>query len=214
MTYRIGKSRVVEMPEASRHQRLYRGSFSKILYTKFDGSLVAKEWLYCREYFQDESNGIRRMLFCHTAHRCKNIAAFICSVEDKLNVEEKTIIGPTQRYNISWINVSSWWAKTSMKRSLFTILLRCGVGFRPKENNFEEALFSSVYTRHTEYAVRRFMQGYTTYTGRKKGWYNQFYWGGGNRWNNKRPDSQEVDKLLIMPVKKIKTTINTCEIAN
>lgn len=208
MIYRIGKIKNIEMPDSSRHQRLYRGSFSKIEYTKFDGTLVAKEWLYCREYFQDESNGIKRMLFCHTAHRCKNIAAFIYSIEDKLNIEEKTVIGPTQRYNISWIKVSSWWTKTSMKRSLFTILLRCGVNFKLQENNFEEALFSSVYTKHTEYAVRRFLDGNTKYSGKKKGWYNQFYWGGGNRWDHKKPTKEEVDKLLNLPVKKENNIIN------
>lgn len=199
MSFTIGKPKRVEMPETSRYQRLYRGSFSKIEYTKFDGTLVAKEWLYCREYFQDESNGIRRMLFCHSSHRCKNIAAFINIIENKLDLAEKTIIGPTQRYNVSWIKLSSWWSKTSMKRSFFTILLRCGVHYKIKENNFEDALFSVVYTRHTEYAVKRFMDGYTRYTGKKKGWYNQFYWGGGNKWNFTTPDSNEVNKLLVLP---------------
>jgi hypothetical protein len=205
----IGKMKMVEMPDSSRHQRLYRGSFSKIEYTKFDGTLVAKEWLYCREYFQDESNGIKRMLFCHTSHRCKNIAAFIYNVESKLNLKEKTIIGPTQRYNISWIRVSSWWTKTSMKRSFFTILLRCGVNYKIKQDNFNDALFSVIYTKHTENAVKRFMEGNTRYTGKKKGWYNQFYWGGGNRANFKTPDQQEVNNLLISPVKKEFDIINT-----
>lgn len=189
----------IEMPESSKYQRIYRGSFSKIEYIKYDGTLVAREWLFCREYFQDESTGIKRMLFCHTKHRCKNIASFISIIEDKLQIKEKTTIGPTQRYNISWINVSDWWTKTSMKRSLFTILLRCGVFYKPKEENFEKALMSSVYTRHTEYAVRRFLSGATKYTGKKKGWYNQFYWGGGNKVFCKRPSDKEVDNLLIYP---------------
>lgn len=199
----------IEMPEASRYQRIYRGSFSKIEFVKYDGTLVAKEWLYCREYFQDESAGIRRMLFCHTAHRCKNIAAFISIVEDKLNIKEKTVIGPTQRYNISWLNVSSFWTSTSMKRSLFTILLRCGVNFKTKLNNFEEALFSVVYTKHTEYAVRRFMQGNTRYTGKRKGWYNQFYWNGCKRTNHIKLTNEEINNLLIIPIKKEKQVINT-----
>jgi hypothetical protein len=208
MMCKLGEIKRVEMPEASRHQRLYRGSFSKIDYTKFDGTLVAKEWLYCREYFQDESNGIRRMLFCHTSHRCKNIAAFIYSVEDKLDVQEKTIIGPTQRYNISWIKVSPWWTKTSMRRSFFTILLRCGVTYKIKEDNFDHSLFSVIYTRHTEYAVKRFMSGHTKYTGKKKGWYNQFYWGGGNRVDFKTPDKDEVDSLLVLPINKKNSIYN------
>jgi hypothetical protein len=208
MIFSIGKLKTVEMPDASRYQRLYRGSFSKIEFTKFDGTLVAKEWLYCREYFQDESNGIRRMLFCHTAHRCKNIAAFMAIIEDKLKIKEKSLIGPTQRYNISWINVSPFWTNTSMKRSLFTIFLRCGVIYKIKQDNFNEALLSSIYIRHTEYAVRRFLDGNVRYTGKKKGWYNQFYWGGGNRVNHKKPTEEEVDKLLIYPVKKENSIIN------
>ncbi len=205
---KIGKVKMVEMPESSKYRRINRGSFSKIEYTKFDGTLVAKEWLFCREYFQDESNGIRRMLFCHTAHKCKNIAAFIHVVEDILDIKERSLIGPTQRYNISWLNVSSWWTKTSMKRSLFTILLRCGVNYKIKEHNFNEALFSIVYTKHTEYAVKRFLEGNTSYTGKKKGWYNQFYWGGGNRANFKTPSKEDVDKLLILPIKNNSKKLN------
>lgn len=209
MMFKLGKIKRVEMPESSRYKRLNRGSFSKIEFTKFDGTLVAKEWLFCREYFQDESNGIRRMLFCHTAHRCKSIAAFMSVVEDILNLEERTLIGPTQRYNISWIKVSSWWSKTSMKRSLFTILLRCGVNYKIKENNFNEALFSVVYTKHTEYAVRRFLEGNTRYTGKIKGWYNQFYWGGGNKVNFTTPDKKEVNRLLVCPIKNNSRMLNT-----
>jgi hypothetical protein len=195
----LGKLRKVEMPVSSTHHRIYRGSFSKVEYTKIDGTLVAEEWLYCREYFQEESSGIRRMLFCHTAHRCKNIAKFIGEIEKKLNLNKKTIIGPTQRYNISWIKVSDWWTKSSMRRSLFTIFLRCGVRYSYKEENFEKALMSNIYTRHTEYAVRRFLSGATKYTGKKKGWYNQFYWGGGNKVNHKKLTNEQIDKLLIYP---------------
>ena len=202
MIYTLGKMKRVEMPDASRHQKIYRGSFSKIEFTKFDGTLVAKEWLYCREYFQEESSGIRRMLFCHTAHRCKNIAAFVSQLENKLGIEEKTIIGPTQRYNISWIRLSPWWSSTSMKRSLFTIFLRCGVFYKIKDNNFEDAVFSSIYTRNTRYAVQRFLEGNTRYTGKKSGWYNQFFWGGGNKANPKKLTEQDVDKLLVLPKMK------------
>ena len=204
----LGKLKRVEMPYATRDQRLYRGSFSKIEYTKIDGTLVAKEWLFCREYFQDESKGIRRMLFCHTMHRSKNIAFFINRTEEKLELKEKSVIGPTQRYNISWIRISPWWTQTSMKRSFFTILLRCGVNYKIKQNNFEEALFSSVYTKRTSYAVKRFMEGHTRYTGKKKGWYNQFYWGGGNKVDLKTPNEQEVDNLLISSLKKEFSSIN------
>lgn len=168
---------------------------------KPDGTLVALEWLYCREYFQDESAGIRRFLFCHKPHKCKNIAFFINELEQKLELKERSAIGPSQRNNISWIKVSSWWTSTSMKRSLFTILLRCGQNFKYKINNFEESLFSVLYTKHTEYAVRRFLEGNTRYTGKKKGWYNQFRWGGGSFTDPRMPTKDQIDKLLVRPIK-------------
>lgn len=187
------------MPAATKYQRLNKGSFSRIEQTRPDGTYVAQEWLYCREYFQDESQGIRRFLFCHKSNRCKNIAAFIDKIEEKLNLKHRSIIGPTQRYNISWIRVSPWWTNTSMKRSLFTALIRCGQNYFYKENNFEEALFSVLYTKHTEYAVRRFLEGHTRYTGKKKGWYNQFRWGGGTSVDPMMPSRELVDKLLVKP---------------
>lgn len=166
--------RPVEMPSASRYQRLNRGAFSKIDYKKADGTLVALEWLYCREYFQDESAGIRRFLFCHRPNRCRRIAAFVHRVEDILELDERTEMGPTQRHNISWVKVSQWWTSTSMKRSFFTMLLRCAQNYESKTDNFEEALFSINYSKRTEPAVRRFLEGNTRYTGKMKGWYNQF----------------------------------------
>jgi hypothetical protein len=188
------------MPEASKYQRLNKGSFSKIDYVKVDGTLVAREWLYCREYFQDESAGIRRFLFCHKSNKCKNIAAFVDKIENVLGVPDRSIIGPTQRYNISWISVSFWWTNTSMKRSLFTALLRCGQNYDAKKENFEDALFSVLYTKHTEYAVRRFLDGNTRYTGKKRGWYNQFRWGGGTSEEPRMPSRELVEKLLVRPI--------------
>lgn len=189
----------VEMPLASRYQRLNRGSFSKIDYVKADGTLVALEWLYCREYFQDESAGIKRLLFCHKPNKCKRIAAFMHVIENSLDIGERTEIGPTQRNNISWIRVSSWWTGTSMKRSLFTILLRCGQNYKPAFDNFEEALFSTFYTKNTEFAVRRFLQGHTKYVGKKKGWYNQFRNEGGDDETFRPVSNDEVERLLVRP---------------
>jgi hypothetical protein len=164
-----------------------------------DGTLVALEWLYCREYFQDESAGIRRFLFCHKPNKCKNIAVFIHKIEEKLDLAERSIVGPSQRNNISWVRVSSWWTCTSMKRSLFTALIRCGQNYSFKLDNFDEALLSVLYIKHTEYAVRRFLEGNTRYTGKKKGWYNQFRWGGGTHEEPRMPSEAQVDRLLVKP---------------
>lgn len=185
--------RQVEMPQASKYQRLNRGSFSKIDRVKDDGTLVAMEWLHCREYFQDESQGIRRFLFCHKPNKSKHIAAFMHGVEGRLGLCTRSMIGPTQRTNISWIKSSLWWTNTSMKRSLFTILLRCGQNYHPKIDDFDEALFSDLYTKQTEFALRRFMDGHTKYTGQRRGWYNQF------RQEGVTNDKQKIERLLVLP---------------
>lgn len=187
------------MPQASKYLRLKKGSFSKVAFVRPDGTLVAQEWLFCREYFQDESQGIKRILFCHKECRSKNISAFLHKAEEILGLEERSVVGPTQRYNISWVFVSPWWTKSSMKRSLFTILLRCGVNYDESSDNFDEALVSHSYSKSTEYAVRRFLDGHTKYTGNKKGWYNQFRWGGGTRMDPCFPEKDLVDKLLVKP---------------
>jgi hypothetical protein len=191
--------RQVEMPQASKYQRLNKGSFSKINHIKGDGTLVAMEWLRCREYFQDESQGIRRFLFCHKPNKSKHIAAFMHGVEGRLGLFTRSVVGPTQRHNISWIRSSPWWTSTSMKRSLFTILLRCGQNYHPKIDDFDDALFSDLYTKHTEFAVRRFMDGYTKYTGQRRGWYNQFRWESGTIDEPKMPSKQKIERLLVLP---------------
>lgn len=167
-----------------------------------DGTLVALEWLYCREYFQDESAGIRRFLFCHKPHKCKSMALFIHKIEEKLSLEKRSIIGPSQRNNISWFRVSPWWMSTSMKRSLFTALIRCSQNYKSKIDNFDDALLSVLYIKHTEYAVRRFLDGHTKYTGKRKGWYNQFRWGGGTFSDPKMPTKEQIDKLLVRPLER------------
>jgi len=180
------------MPAASRHQRLNKGAFSKVDKVFADGTMLALEWLHCREYFQDESRGIRRFLFCHRRNRCRNIAVFMDRVESMLVLDERSVFGPTQRHNISWARVSPWWMESSMRRSLLTILMRCAQNYSVRRGNFEDALFSVQYARDTEYAVRRFLNGNTRYTGRCKGWYNQFRPVDGNAVPN-----DKVDRLLV-----------------
>lgn len=194
----LGEIKNFEMPLRFKYNNIQRGSFSKILFTKEDGTLIAKEWLYCREYFQDESKGINQFLFCHSKDKIKNIFAFINKIENVLKINKFSLMGPTQRKNVSWIKPSNWWLRTSMKRSLFTALLRCGQRYNPQIDNFEEALFSYFYTKDTKQAVKRFLQGNTKYTGKKKGWYNQFKWGYKTH-NYQKIGLKEINKLLIKP---------------
>lgn len=93
-----------------------------------------------------------------------------------------------------------------MHRSLFTILLRLGQYYDIEKDNWEETMFNnpgkgedSVYLKNTEYAVRRFLAGYTKYTGWRCGWYNAFYLGGGWSKEVMTPTKEEIRKLLVKP---------------
>jgi hypothetical protein len=196
-----GELRRMEMPEKQKYARISCGSFSRVERVLKDGSLLAREWMYCREYFQDVSTGARRVLFSHRANMGYNVAAFIDRVETKLKIQPRSQFGPTQRTTITWGRISPWWTTTSMRRSLFTAFLRAGTNYRPMRNppNFEDALLSINYTRQTEEAVLRFMKGYTKYTGNQRGWYNQFRWGSGTYLRPQRPSAKEVKQLLVKP---------------
>ena len=190
-----GEERRFYMPDNQSHMRIATGSFSKIDYTLSDGSFVAKNWMFCREYFQDVSQGIRKLLFSHRKSRGYNVAAFIYRVESKLKVIPRSSFGPTQRSTVTWVKVSHWWTTTSMKRSLFTAFLRAGTNYNPVRDNFDKALLSIDYTKSTSEAVYRFLAGYTRYTGSKRGWYTQFCEGSAYI----KPTSAKIKQLLVKP---------------
>jgi hypothetical protein len=193
-----GPLRKVAQPQQSFGEKIRRGSFSKVERILDDGTLLAREWLFCREYFQDDSHGVRRMLFCHAKNRSVKVASFIGAIENKLGIEHSEF-GPTQRNNITWINVSPWWTYSSMRRSLFTILLRAGQRYCPAINNVETALKSEPYSKNTYPAVDWFLRGHTKYTGNLKGWYSQFGYGKGNWENPVPPTAYEIRQLLVRP---------------
>lgn len=170
-------------------------------FAKVRGKNTACEFYSCREDFNKVSCRIRRMLYCvHVPPRrdfpvptAKSIAAFMSRVERKIDVNPRSRFGSTQRNNIIWIEPSPWWMRISMRRSLFTALLRSSEAYNTSKRNFEEALFYCYYLNDTKRAVRRFLAGHTHYTGRVCGWYSQFYYY--MRYGNAVP----IDQLLVKP---------------
>lgn len=198
-----GDKKTIIFPKKSEGSRLDKGSFASVKGVRYDGSWVADEFMYCREYFQEESHGLRRMFYVCERHKSRHVTALISKVEDMIGVKPRSYMGPTQRNNIMWIMPSPWWVEAEMKRSLFTALLRLGEKYQPEEDNFESLLFGqeygtfNLYTRTTEYAVRRFFKGYTRYMGSQDGWYHQFCCGG--RWKRNPPSERQINKLLRKP---------------
>ena len=166
------------------------GSFSKPKDADGDRYKVG-QWYYCRDLFHGQLYNLNLFFFSHDVSRGHGVAAFMRKVEEMLNVEPKSEFGPTQRKTIMWVEPSRWWTVRAMRRSLYTILLRAGCQYSPSRDNFEEALFSDPYTMSTKYAVQRFFAGNTAYTGRRRGWYKQFY--------ENKPTNEEIDVLLVEP---------------
>jgi hypothetical protein len=155
---------------------------------------TADKFVYCRDYFHlRDSETPNQLLFLHRNNKTEAIADFIYQIEDVLEVKEKTQFSPTQRSNILWIGVSPWW-QTVMRSSLLTILLRASQNYNQR-SGLEKALFGIDLTRYSEYSVRRFMNGYTTYTGDLGEWYRQF---GTNRvFDCVMPSNETIEQLLV-----------------
>ena len=166
------------------------GSFAKSK-SSCEGRHKVDHWFYCREIFHHVLFRLKLLFFAHEANKGVNIAAFLTEIENRLNVQPRSEFGPTQRKTIMWVRPSKWWLQYSMRRSLFTILLRAGCNYNFSKNNFEEAVGAEKYLKKTIYAFDRFMRGYTKYVGHKRGWYKQFY--------HLSPTADEIDKLLQKP---------------
>jgi hypothetical protein len=148
-------------------------------------------WIYCRDTFHGQTQNLKEMLFCHKAGVSENIALFIYKFESILNHTNLTICGPTNINRIMWIKPAQFWIRQPIRRSLFTALLRAAQKYDPVTDNFEEALFSNQYLKSSQPAVRRFLRGYTWYTGNAGGWDNAF---------RSRSEKQIEEMLTLKPI--------------
>lgn len=158
------------------------------------------DWQKCREQFAklfaDVPHGF---YFSHEPDQGAHVACFIERVEEILKAGgcefPPTEFAYTNLKFALWVQPSPFWTSCAMRRSLFTILLRCGLLYDPVTDNFEKALYSEKYVSPTKDAVERFLFGFTQYVGTSdvegvgKGWYTVF--------NNK--DLEEIRKKLIRP---------------
>lgn len=134
----------------------------------------SSHWYSCREEFDDVFTGRAKSFFFYDSKKGNNITRFIKEVEKRLKVEPRSnILGFKNLSNVTSIEFSKWWVANGMRRQFLTVLLRCGVNYK---NNFNNALYSTSYTKETEEAVKRFFKGFIDYKG-KTG-----QWRGGNGW--------------------------------
>ena len=162
------------------------GAFGKPRDFKNDRYTI-NAWFSCRELWHTQLYGLDIFFFSHKLGQSKGIAAFFNQLEELLNIKNKSEFGPTQRKTVMYIRPSKWWTKNPMRRSLFTIFLRCAGYYSIEKDNFYLAIFCDDYALRTRTALSWFLDGNTVYTGKKTGWLKQF----------EKIKVEEINKLLI-----------------
>lgn len=174
---------------------------------------ISSYFYHCRDQFHSAFNkNCKDILFCcgqwkSGRSKGRSVEAFIHEAERRLRVKRYTKFGPTQRLDIVWLTVSPFWMEESMRRSLFTALLRAGMHYDRRVQDFDRALTSDRYLAGTQEAVQRFLDGHTHCTTSRYGWFNVFGRGGW-RWHGapdyqylpvEPPTTAKIQKLLVKP---------------
>jgi hypothetical protein len=129
-------------------------------------------WDNCREQFAAKiDNDTAGFFFSHEPGQGESVAGFMAKSEEILDLDKRSDYRHTDRDSVIWVEPSRFWMNCYMKRSLLTILLRCGMYYDTDKDNYEEALFGEAkyqdrareYTQATKLAVMRFMFGFTKF---------------------------------------------------
>ena len=174
-------------------------------------------WDHCREQFAARfTEKLHEFYFAHKENKGHDIASFLCKFENIIKINSKNSNFKFTKYALTsspcilFLSISPFWLDCYFKRSLLTMILRCGQNYDVNSDNFDAALFGtnfkeSSYLIETKSAVLRFMFGFTKYTGIapvvgqtsviKHGWKEEFY----------KLDDAKIRKRLIWPHKTRKT---------
>lgn len=157
------------------------------------------DWIECRDELRSEHPDLNRFLFMCRKQNIRNTIAFIRMIERtiKLPPEKRCILRLTDDRNILYIGLGDFW-RTTVHRSLLTILLRAGKHYDRKKKDIKQVIKKSRYLKNTKEAFARFLQGFTTpiipqgrpsvYT--ENGFYGWVNWAEG-------VNKQEAEKMLI-----------------
>jgi hypothetical protein len=157
---------------------------------KYDLGLLSRfskkspDWHICRETFSSYIGAAKPFVFYKSSPAVlKRVINFIERAQDILQLHEKNRAKPrpTNHEDIVAFRMPQWWLRSTMRMSLFTILLRAGRTYRGRNTSrtlktFWKTADKSKYlkNRGTNRAFRRFMEGHTIYKGDGNQWVNAF----------------------------------------
>lgn len=171
-------------------------------------------WESCRERFQISMSDPKVKSILYSFDESQNrygLAAFLHKTETILGLKRKSTYNEVYKKDglyyrrVLRINIARFWKSEYIRSSFFTALLRVGAGhtsaghcnfaqyppYDPETNNYEECLFKNPNMALTKTAVKRFLCGFTHYTGphphpnggnglQNVGWMNLLADAGGN----------------------------------
>jgi hypothetical protein len=172
--------RADEIVQIASRPSMVHGSFGIPGTVKPDGRIECQKWETCRDRFFTSGANLKIFWYRIGNHvDGQNVSAFFDKIETILKVKKKSNFGPTSCEGAIWVRWAPFWRKYSMRRSLFTALLRQSVAYNRDADNYEAVLNKTEdyrYLSYTRPAFDHFMQGHTVYTGEgNRGWQNVFY---------------------------------------
>jgi hypothetical protein len=133
-----------------------------------DGTLtkpkLVNQWVTCRDTFQNfDSNEMQKHGFFITMNKQIDFCTFMARIEDTLNIPQSVY----QKTEYEWIThckPSPWWFTMRIRKSFYSLILRCAFYYDLAKDNFEEAIYNLyAFARQSKTAVRKFLKGYTHY---------------------------------------------------
>jgi len=126
-------------------------------------------WYRCREQFQAFINteySFYMYVELLPAKRHIPLACFILKTEIMLGLKNFTTYNRTNFTNVVKINMSPFWCKNNIRKTLFTALLRAPIGgygetYDLDKDNYFECIDACQYLQHSKSSFYRFMAGYT-----------------------------------------------------
>jgi len=162
-------------------------------------------WDHCREQFAAKFNELTPgFYFSHPVGKSHDVGEFLAKFETIIGLTAFSTFSKTEKESVLWIVPAAFWTNCQMKRSLMTIILRCGINYDSAKDNFDDALFGeykeTTYVKETRSAMLRFMFGFTKFTGTlnpitstssviKHGWREEF----------QKLDDSTIRRRLVLP---------------
>lgn len=113
----------------------------------------------CRVEFEMYQNGNEEFVGITNVKNIKLLNSFWTRIEKKLNLKEKTVIFNTNYNNVVILKVPLFWRENKLRKSIFTLLLRCGSFYFENGDNTIDAFNKYDLTSKCIPAIQHFLKG-------------------------------------------------------